>query len=264
MPIHITVAPVVMAAMALVGVFTLILPLGLALFFGRKTRGQWKFFLTGCAVFFLFALVLEQTAHGFLLYGVLGPVLSGNIWLYALYGGMMAGIFEECGRWLAFKLFRQWSRGPEDALMYGAGHGGIEAILLVGVTMVNNIILSLALNQGGLDAIEALMGPVPEESLAAIQSLAVIPAGAYFWTGFERLVAVGLHIALSVLVYTAVVRKDRWYLFPVAILLHTLVDMAAILINTYSSIAATEAVVALLTLGAILLARKVYLKQRLD
>ena len=34
---------------------------------------------------------------------------------------LMAGAFEECGRWLALKSALRWSRGPEDALMYGAG-----------------------------------------------------------------------------------------------------------------------------------------------
>ena len=46
--------------------------------------------------------------------------------------------------------------------MYGAGHGGIEAILLAGMTMLSNITLALALNRGGLEAVEAMMGPLSE------------------------------------------------------------------------------------------------------
>ena len=108
------------------------------------------------------------------------PMLQGNIWLYAFYAGLMAGVFEECGRWLAFKLSLRWSRGPGDALMYGAGHGGIEAILLAGMTMLSNITLALALNRGGLEAVEAMMGPLSETGLAAIQGLCANPAGIYF------------------------------------------------------------------------------------
>lgn len=259
---NLTVAPAAIAAMALAGVFTTILPLGLGALFWRKAGGRWRFFFLGCVIFPVFALVLEQQAHGLLLGGVLGPALGENLWLYALYAGLMAGVFEECGRWLAFRLSLGWSRGPEDALMYGAGHGGIEAVLLAGMTMVNNIVISLALNRGGLEAVEELLGPIPETSMAAIQGLAAAPAGLYFWTAFERLSAVGLHIALSVLVYAAVRRKDRWYWLPGAILIHALVDMAAVLTNAHFSIVVTEGTVALLTLGAICLARKIFLGEK--
>lgn len=261
---NLTVAPAAIIVMDLVGVFTLILPLGRGIFFWRKSKGQWRFFLIGCVVFPIFALVLERTAHSFLLYGAPGTVLQGNIWLYALYAGLMAGIFEECGRWLAFKLSLCWSWWPGDALMYGAGHGGIEAVQLAGLTMLNNIILALALNRGGLEAVEAMIGPMPETGLAAIQGLSSNPAGIYLWTGFERLVAVGLHIALSVLVYVSVKRRGSWFWFPAAILLHTLVDMVTVLTAAWLPIAATEVIAAPLTLGVIALARKVYIEEKED
>lgn len=259
---NLTVSSAAMAAMALAGVFTVILPLGLGLFFRRRTGGRWRFFLLGCVIFPVFALVLEQQAHRVLLYGALGPALQGNIWLYALYAGLMAGVFEECGRWLAFRCMPGQSRGPGDALMYGAGHGGIEAVLLAGMTMLNNIVISLALNRGGLEGVEELLGPIPEASMAAIQSMAAAPAGLYFWTAFERLCAVELHIALSVLVYAAVSRKGGWYLFPAAILIHTLVDIAAVVSSAFLPVAATEGITALLTLGVIFLARKIYLAEK--
>lgn len=259
---NLMVAQTAIAAMALAGVFTVVLPLGLGIFFWKKAGGRWRFFFLGCVIFPAFALVLEQQVHGLLLGGSLGPAIQGNLWLYALYAGLMAGIFEECGRWLAFKVSLRWSRGPEDALMYGAGHGGIEAVLLAGMTMVNNIIISLALNRGGLEAVEKLMGPIPEAGMTAIRGIAATPAGLYFWAAFERLSAVGLHIALSVLVYTAVRNRGKWYWFPAAVLIHTLVDMAAVLTNALFPVAVTEGTVALLTLGVILLARKIYLGEK--
>ena len=99
-----TVTPTAIIIMALVGLFTLVLPLGLGIFFWRKSKGRWRFFFIGCIIFPVFVLILERTAHSLLLYGAPGAVLQGNIWLYAFYAGLMAGVFEECGRWLAFKL----------------------------------------------------------------------------------------------------------------------------------------------------------------
>ena len=130
--------------------------------------------------------------------------------------------------------------------------------------MLSNITLALALNHSGLEAVEAMIGPLSETELATIQGLCANPAGIYFWTGFERLVAAGLHIALSVLVYVSVKRRDNWFWFPAAILLHTLVDMVTILANAWLPIAATEVIAALLTLGSIALARKVYIEEKED
>ena len=168
------VASSAILVMGLVGLFSVALPLGLALLFRRRTGGRTRFFLLGCVVFPLFAMGLEAQGHRLLYYGVWSQALNSSIWLYALSGGLMAGIFEECGRWVAFRLGRRWTQGPGDALMYGAGHGGAESFLLLGMTMVNNVILSLTINRGGLPAVEELIGPISEAGMAAITSLAAV------------------------------------------------------------------------------------------
>ena len=109
MPESWNVSYAAMAVMALVGLFTVVFPLGLGLVFWRKFGGRWRFFLLGCVIFPLFALTLEGSVNRAVLYGPMGGVLTGNLWLYALFGGAMAGIFEECGRWAAFRLTRRWS-----------------------------------------------------------------------------------------------------------------------------------------------------------
>lgn len=246
-----------MTAMALCGIFAAALPIVLAVLFYKKAQGRWRFFFVGCVVFPLFVLVLEQAVHALVLGGALGETIQQSVWLYALYGGLMAGLFEECGRLAAFWLCRRWQPRAGDALMYGAGHGGIEAILLVGLAMLSNLLISLAVNSGG-GTLAALVVSLPEDTLAL---LAATPAGMYFWSGFERLCAVGLHVALSVLVYAAVCHQERRWFFA-AVLLHALVDAAAVLCSSSLPIAATEGVVALLTLAAGALAAKVYLRCR--
>ena len=49
--------------MGLVGLFSVALPLGLALLFRRRTGGRTRFFLLGCVVFPLFAMGLEPGAE---------------------------------------------------------------------------------------------------------------------------------------------------------------------------------------------------------
>lgn len=51
----------------------------------------------------LFAMVLEQIVHSIVLGSPAGIVIRNHLWLYALYGSLMAGLFEETGRFLAMR-----------------------------------------------------------------------------------------------------------------------------------------------------------------
>lgn len=256
-----TVSWTAIAAMILVGLFTVALPLGLGLWFKERTRGRWRFFFLGCGIYLLFALVLEQGAHKMVLGSPLGESIMGNLWWYALYSGLMAGLFEECGRWLAFRLTWRRLKGPGDALMYGVGHGGFEAVSLAGILMVNNVLVALALNRGGLPAAEELMGPLSETGMAALAGLASTPAWGYLWTAFERGAAICLHVSLSVLVYTAVTRRGAWYWLPAAIGIHALADLITVAASAYLPVAGTELLAAAAAAGAALIARKLYLRE---
>lgn len=258
-----TVETGAIAVMCLVGALALILPVVLGFVLHRRTGGRWRFFFLGCAIFLVFVLVLEQMAHSLILGGRLGEVIQGNIWLYALYGGVMAGLFEECGRWVAFRVTLKNQKGPGDALMYGAGHGGFEAMVVVGVSMVNNVVLALTMNRGGLAAVEELMGEIPEAGMAALSALATTPAWTYLWAGFERVVAVALHITLSMLVYLAV-KRGRWQYWLLAVALHAAVDMAAMATYAFFPIAVTELIILAATVGAALLVRKLYLGEKVE
>ena len=160
-----------MIVMVCNAVLTVVVPVGIMLFLHRR-GGRWSSFAVGAATFVLFAMVLEAIFHNLVLGSALGPVIQGNIWLYGLYGGLAAGIFEEVGRFLAFKLVLRKQRDRVTALSYGIGHGGVEAFLLLGMTMVNNLIILSAWTGGGELAPEL-------ESAAA--TLASYPASAFLW-----------------------------------------------------------------------------------
>ncbi len=233
-----------------VALLTVALPVGGMLFFRRRPGVSWPVFFLGAATFVLSALVLEQLFHAAVLATPLGAVLQANTLLSAVYGGLAAGLFEETGRLAVFRLALKNETRPGAALACGLGHGGAEAVLLVGLTMVSNLALA-ALAAGGA---------VEEPALAAAaQTLAATPASTFLWAGFERITAVALHVSNSILVFAAVTRGRRG-LYPLAILLHALVNFIAVACNAYLRlpIPATELAVALFTAAAVLLARRVY------
>jgi uncharacterized membrane protein YhfC len=51
-----------------------------------------------------------------------------HTWLYAVLGALLAGLFEETGRFIAFKFLLKKRTDRKTAISYGIGHGGFEAI----------------------------------------------------------------------------------------------------------------------------------------
>ena len=80
--------------------------------------------LLRAATFVIFALVLEQLVHQLVFRSAVGATIGQNIWLYALYGGAMAGLFEESGRFIVFDVDEKAYGQDHDALMFASGHGG--------------------------------------------------------------------------------------------------------------------------------------------
>lgn len=235
------------AAIAAVLILTIAVPLGI-MFFLARAGGSWKDFLAGAGTFIVFAMVLERIFHALILQSGAGAAIQGNIWIYGLYGGIAAGVFEETGRFLAFRAVLRGRKARITSLAYGIGHGGAEAFLIAGLTMASNLVLGLIYSHGG---------SIPSEIVPAVESLLEIPPAMFLWSGFERLAAMALHMALSILVFAAVHTSRRW-LYPAAILIHAAVDCAAVISNAYLPVAATEILVMALTAATFLWAVRIY------
>ena len=232
-----------MGVCALVG---FAVPVALAWWLVKKHKARLSTVLIGAGVFIVFALILESLMHQLVLKGPHGQAILDNMWHYALYGGLAAGIFEETGRFLAMKFLLK--KEPTEALpafAYGAGHGGVEMLLIFGVSMISNIVLSVMINTGSA---ETLLASAPADALEQVQSqfeqLEKVTAGSCFLGIWERLSALILQLSLSILVWTAVRKGGKWlWLFPAAILLHFLVDASAVILYKTAGMFVTEIVI---------------------
>lgn len=257
-----TLSIVFMVISALAGV---VIPIILLVIFRKKYKADIKAFFIGSAVFIIFALILEQIVHSFLLSSDIGKTIQNNIWLYAIYGGLMAGIFEETGRFAAFKTVLKKDTGNDmNSLMYGAGHGGIEVFIILGFSMVSNIVVSVMLNNQMIDRL--VSGVTDEAQLSMLHGtfeiLAATPPMHFIMALVERIATVGIHLSLSVLVWFAAKKggKSIW-LYPLAILLHTLVNAVAVLLANYiSNLWIVEASIYIMTACFIAIAIKVWKK----
>ena len=234
---------IAMAAGAVVGIAV---PILLAWWLVKKYSVKTTPILVGAGVFFVFALVLESMVHKVVLQGPDGKIILDNIWYYALYGGLAAALFEETGRFLAMKFVLKKEPGTAlTAVGYGIGHGGIEMLLIYGITMISNLVLSVLINSGQADT---LFANVPAEAQVQVQAqfsqLETLGFGTVLVGIWERCSALILQLGLSVIVWTAVRRGGKWlWLFPAAFLLHFVVDAVTVILAKTVSMVAVETVV---------------------
>ena len=221
-------------------------PVCLAWWMIRKYKVRLSTILIGAATFIVFALVLEALVHRIVLSGERGALIQGKTLYYALYGGLMAGLFEETGRFLSMKfLMKKESSTVLPGLAYGAGHGGVEMLILFGITMISNLTMVVMINAGQLETIVAQTPAEAQEQVrTAAVKLAELRAGDLLLGLWERISALILHLSLSVIVWAAVRKGGKWlWLFPAAILLHAGVDAQAVILSKSASMPALEAIV---------------------
>ena len=220
--------------MAVDAVLGIAVPVCLAVWLMRKYRARLSTILIGAGTFIVFALVLESIMHQLVLKGPNGPAIMGNTLLFAVYGGLAAGVFEETGRFLSMKFLLK--KEPSTALpgiAYGIGHGGAEMLIIFGITMISNFVVSALIN-AGLSGI--LFAKVPEDAAAQLQAqlnqLQTVGAGTLLIGLWERISALVLHLGLSMLVWVAVRKGGKWlWLFPAAVALHAIVDAGVVMLQ---------------------------------
>ncbi|MCH5258626.1 MAG: YhfC family intramembrane metalloprotease [Lachnospiraceae bacterium] len=220
------------SAASIIGIlFSLIVSIGLPITLGiivyKKIHAKISACFIGAGIFVVFALILEQIMHAIVL--AINPAFQNYMILFGLYAALAAALFEETGRLVAMKFFMKKSLDKGDALMYGVGHGGVEAILLVGLTYVNNLIISIMINTGGIQLAMSQMEPALQEATyQQLQALWQTPAYHFYMAGVERLSAIVLQICLSVLVYKCVKTGQKKFLAG-AFLLHFIVDFVTVI-----------------------------------
>jgi uncharacterized membrane protein YhfC len=246
---------------ALNALLMLVPPVILGIVIARKRGIGWGVYIAGAVTF-----ILSQVGHlpfnSFVLpklYQALGglPETAGLVVL-ALFLGLSAGVFEETARYLTYRYWRKDVRTWGGGMMLGAGHGGIEAII-VGLNFTATFVI-LSLYDGG--HLPNLLATVPAEGLAEaetivqlqIDTLKTIPWYGRFLGGLERVFALILHLSLSVMVLQCFTRgKRRW--LPAAVGWHALANAGAIIIIGLANEYLAELFVGLMALASLLIIR---------
>ena len=217
----------------------LIVPLIIAIVWVRKKNEKFTTVIAGAATFLLFALILEKPLQNILVFPTLmglpehaaAAFINARPILWALILGLFPAVFEETGRLVAFKTVLKNRRNRETGVSHGIGHGGFEVMMILGSTYITYIVYAVMINSGTFgDMIAQVAAQAPEQEengYAIAAQLAAFSAGDLMLGIVERIFAFMYHTGASILVFYVCRDKKKFWLYPLAILLHTAMDGVA-------------------------------------
>ena len=216
------------------GVLAITIPVVLIVAWKMYTKRSLVPFWVGIMVFIAFSRMLEMIPHSLFLLSSnpVSKAINGNVLLYVISAATVAALFEETGRYLAFRFVLTKHPNKETAVTYGIGHGGIECVLVLGVTYIQYYAYGQLINSGSMDKMLSAYKD-SSQSVDALNQLITNIKGVTKMTCYmadlERISAMMVQIALSILVFQAVYVAGKKYMYWVAVALHFLTDVPAAL-----------------------------------
>lgn len=247
------------------------IPVIFFIYWRKKQKQQTKigYLIAGAVGFIVSDRVLELGVHLICIVAD-NPVsrfINGNTVAFVLYGIIMAGVFEECGRYIVLKYIMKKNRTPENAVMYGIGHGGIEILAVILPTMITYLAVAVMFSSGNVENALSTLNiteQTADAALPSVQAAATFDYAMMAMNVMERLFAMLLHIGLTVIVYYGVCNAKKACL-PAAILLHMLMDtFPALYQRSVVPLWAVEIWVAMWAAVIVFIAVKLYRKMKVS
>ncbi len=235
--------PLVVATFAVVALLEIIVPLALGYWIVKRFGVRWRVFVLGALFFIVVQIVhvpLVLVTQTPLYLAVLPFGTTAAVAVLAIYLGLLAGLFEEVGRYLVYRYLFRRQEIPltrENGLLFGTGWGGVESMIVALLVLTSMLSYIAITGEGSMLFIPddpAVQAQV--DLLRNLTPLDILPGLA------ERMMTITLHIAWSLLVLAAVVFGKK-ALLALAVLWHAAVDAAAVYLAQTQGILVTEGVI---------------------
>ena len=224
------------AAMCVTLFVSLVLPVILLVIYALKNRKQGvvKAWFLGAAGFFVTQIVVRipllsvlNMSESFISFA------ENNYLIYAILLAFTAGLFELVGRYVVAKILSK-NLSFKKGFAAGLGHGGIEAMALIGMSYISNLLYVAMINTGAINAVIAqteAMGVDTSAIYTLVDTLVNTPAYMFLLGGYERLLTMIAHTAMTLIVFYFVWKKQDIKGIGICLLMHTLLDGVSAIVS---------------------------------
>jgi uncharacterized membrane protein YhfC len=239
------------------GFLMIAMPICLTIYLTHKFKRGWRLFWIG-AVTFIFSQILHIPFNA-LIYPAFSktefinlPLVLQNV-ILSIFLGLSAGVFKELSRYAMYRWWAKDARSWITGLLAGAGHGGIEAIILGILVLFGYFQMFVA---RGVDIATLVAPDKVELAKAQIQAYWSAPWYTSLLGALERLFTIPLHLACSLLVLQSFTRKKFWWM-GLAIFFHALADGVAVYFSRIGlSVLGIEAIIGTFAVLSLILIMK--------
>ncbi len=230
MEVTMSIPPLTMVYMFITFALSFILPIVVWIILSARIKGMLSAIIVGALGFVVPQIVIRLNILQLL---QLSPTYlefaNNNVTLFSFLLGFSAALFETVGRVMVFYFMR-------NRLSYiygmgaGLGHGGIEAIYIVGLTYINNLIFSLMINTQGVSGVAASLNN-DTTIQGIVDSILATPSSHFLVAGVERLSVMVIHVALSLIICYGFVANKLPICIALVLFLHTTLDTVSVLMS---------------------------------
>lgn len=215
---------------------TTLVPIGIMIWYciRHKDEKVWLAALIGAAGFFVPQMLIRIPILNALSMNEGYMAFAENHYLiYGISIAATAGLFELAGRFTTAKILDRKGITLHKAMAAGLGHGMIEAVVVVGLQYINNILYAVMINTGTFDAMvqqAAAQAGVDMAQFDMIKETMLNTAAPMYLLGvWERAMTIILHLFLSMLVCYFVAKKRPLTGIFICLAIHTLVDSMGVI-----------------------------------
>ncbi len=235
------------------GLLMIGMPVALAIYLTRRWKFGGRIWWVGAATFILSQIfhipfnllaskLLNQT-------GMIAWSPTAQLIFNAIFLGLSAGVFEEGARFLVLRFWLKDSHSWRNGVLFGAGHGGAEAIILGAITLYGFLQLATLRNADLSKIFPAAQLALAQQQVTTYWSMTWYSS---LLGALERFFTIPCQIAMAVMVMQVFTRKNIGWLFA-AIGYHTLLDGVAVYGQKYISPIGLEGVIGLFAILSVVI-----------
>lgn len=186
--------------MALTLIVSVGLPVALFIYTRKKYEVKTSSIIFGAIVYYVAAKVFEPFINASIISNLGGAVMN-NVYIYSIYVALIAVVVEEGLRYLSLKTVIK-NCDEHNALYFGIGFCGLEAILIAAWPQLGNILNSVLINNGMMaQSLALLQEPDLTLTYNAIAPLWEIASLSFLLAGLERALIILLHLCICLLLF---------------------------------------------------------------